>query len=397
MRRFGRPIKRPGCNTYSSRVYDDTTRKANWRSTGVRSLEAARAVIRQWEHDEVLGPERAAEERALRVGVAFHDAYEAWIASKQATTSPKNVATLRGHGKFWLAAFGDMPLAEIDRAVFERYRTKRRAGTLIPEALIASDRKPRKPRAVSITTMNNDRRRLSNFFEYCIDEEWVSRNPIARTKPISGEPTRHGVALSEDEERRLVACCRSGVSKQVHRNGRAHSQSWPSPDYLAPLVVVALRTGLRRRTLQSLRWKDVDLEAGMLTVPGEFVKTGHDLRRPLSRDVGEGLSAYRASLAGGENATRRLASGARIFGLDPESDSAYRPFKNAARRAGLPDLTFHDLRRVFLNALRSAGVDLDVATFLTGHADLRTVEKHYRLVGDDEARAAIDALDQARA
>ena len=59
----------------------------------------------------------------------------------------------------------------------------------------------------------------------------------------------HGVALSVEEERRLVTACRAS---------RARS--------LLPAVVVALQTGLRYSELRTLRWTQVDFLNAQLAV-----------------------------------------------------------------------------------------------------------------------------------
>ena len=57
----------------------------------------------------------------------------------------------------------------------------------------------------------------------------------------------------------------------------------------------------------------------------------------------------------------------------------------------------HDCRRIFLNRLRDAGVPLETAMALTAHKDVRTVQKHYREVGDRDLREGIERLDGAPA
>ena len=59
----------------------------------------------------------------------------------------------------------------------------------------------------------------------------------------------------------------------------------------------------------------------------------------------------------------------------------------AARRAALT-LTFHDLRRIFLNRLREKSISIETAMALTGHRSLKVVMEHYREVPEKDLREA---------
>jgi integrase len=90
--------------------------------------------------------------------------------------------------------------------------------------------------------------------------------------------------LSDDEEARLrtALIARDDVRRAAResannwRRERGYQQ-WAVPDrytdYLAPLVLLAINTGLRRGELLQLRWRDLDLQRRMLTVCGEVAKT----------------------------------------------------------------------------------------------------------------------------
>ena len=71
---------------------------------------------------------------------------------------------------------------------------------------------------------------------------------------------------------------------------------WIAAYYLYPLVLTAIRCGFRRRTLLSLRWKDLDLSNGVWRIPAEFMKTAEDYQAPVPRSVVKELRAYRARL-----------------------------------------------------------------------------------------------------
>jgi integrase len=160
-------------------------------------------------------------------------------------------------------------------------------------------------------------------------------------------------------------------------------------------VATALRTGLRRRTLLSLRWQDADLKGGTWNIPGEAMKTARPYTQPIAPSVVAELTAYRRRLLEKKGATA-VKPGAPIFQLGAGA-TFKRAFKSAVERAGLKGLTFHGLRAAFLNRLRDRGIPIDVAAELTGHASLQVLMKHYREVPAAETRKAVQALDQVEA
>ena len=60
----------------------------------------------------------------------------------------------------------------------------------------------------------------------------------------------------------------------------------------------------------------------------------------------------------------------------------------------MPGLIFHDLRRSAVRNLVSAGVDQTVAMKITGHRTV-SVFQRYRIVSDDDVRAALERTEAA--
>ena len=69
-------------------------------------------------------------------------------------------------------------------------------------------------------------------------------------------------------------------------------------DRLCPLYVVAIHTGLRQGELLALRWSDVDLEAGTLTVTGTLDRKIRQRTDPEDRQVTAQRAAHPASHGG---------------------------------------------------------------------------------------------------
>lgn len=151
---------------------------------------------------------------------------------------------------------------------------------------------------------------------------------------------------------------------------------------------VAVNTGLRRGELLGLRWRDVDLDAGDLTIMqtctaidhkiviGPGTKTGGGRSVSIDADTVAELKALRA-----RQAKERLAVGEgwRDHGLvftrpdgaplDPDRFSE-RFIRMAQRHPDLPRLRFHDLRHTHASILLAAGVPLAVVSKRLGHSSI---------------------------
>jgi integrase len=138
---------------------------------------------------------------------------------------------------------------------------------------------------------------------------------------------------------------------------------------LACMMRVSYLTGMRLGDVLRLKWADIDAE-GISYAAG---KTG-------KRAVVLWSDALREAIAD----SRRLARSEAVYVFEGRSKrtgrwAGYTPggvkamFRRVKIKAGLPDVTFHDLRR-------KAGSDVEAghATELLQHGDARITRKHYR-------------------
>jgi integrase len=71
-----------------------------------------------------------------------------------------------------------------------------------------------------------------------------------------------------------------------------------------------------------------------------------------------------------------------------------REFIPLLRRAGLPQVRFHDLRHTAATIMRREGVNLEVVSEVLGHADPATTMRIYSHVQPDMQATALAALDR---
>ena len=142
-------------------------------------------------------------------------------------------------------------------------------------------------------------------------------------------------------------------------------------DRLEALYVLAVTTGLRQGELLGLRWDDIDLEVGTLQVRRTLTtaKGGPVLSAPKTKGSRRtvklsptALEALRSHLARQLEEIDRVGSLWREKGLIFAAEVGEplrrqyvtaRRFKPLLRRAGLPEIRFHDLRHTCATLLLS--------------------------------------------
>ncbi len=170
-------------------------------------------------------------------------------------------------------------------------------------------------------------------------------------------------------------------------------------DRLEALYVLAIHTGMRQGELLALRWEDVDLEAGVLRVKG--TKTARSRRTvKLSQTAVEALNGH---------LTRQLEEIDRVGSLWQENGLVFaskigtplnrhnltqRSFKPLLRRAGLPEIRFHDLRHTCATILLSKGVHAKFVQELLGHATIAITLDTYSHVLPGMGGGTADAMDE---
>lgn len=159
----------------------------------------------------------------------------------------------------------------------------------------------------------------------------------------------------------------------------------------ATMILVALRTGLRRSELRALQWTDIDLDAGRITVNRAFddrgaivpPKNGRAREVPLSDDVVEDLRLHGT----GADAPWVFGSPAPFTQRQME-----RPIERACKRAGLRSVGWHALRHTFASHLVMRGVSLKAIQELGGWSSL-TMVLRYAHLAPDARRDAVQLLD----
>ena len=183
-------------------------------------------------------------------------------------------------------------------------------------------------------------------------------------------------------------------------------------DRLGALYALAITTGLRQGELFGLRWEDVDLEAGKLSVrqtlttPKGGRRLGPPKRSKSRRSVKLTTGAVKALRAHRE---RQLEEREKLAELWQDHDFVFttqvgtplnrhnffrRCYKPLLEEAGLPrSIRFHDLRHTCATLLLSKNVNPKIVQELLGHANIsQTMDTYSHMLPDMQERAA-SAMD----
>ena len=206
---------------------------------------------------------------------------------------------------------------------------------------------------MSPASVNRHLALLKHLFTLAVQWGRATGNPVKSVRPFRENNARVRY-LTPDEEARLLQVC---------------------PERYRPIVIVALHTGLRKGELLGLRWRDVDFEAGALTV--ERSKHGEAKRLPMNSLVAEILKGLPRNDP---------------YVFPPEQCRwVGQAFQGIVRKANIPDFHFHDLRHTFASRLAMAGVDMLTIKELGGWKTLGMVTRYAHL-SPDHKRAAVERL-----
>jgi integrase len=181
------------------------------------------------------------------------------------------------------------------------------------------------------------------------------------------------------------------------------------PD-LATFIMLAASSGARRGEILALRWRDLDLDRGRLTIERGIVRVGDDIveqgtkthqSRRISLDAGTvgALKAHQASMAARANdAAAAIASDSFVFSHSADGstpwhpDSTTRAFRKICQQAGVTGVRLHDLRHYVATRLLAAGVDVRTVAGRLGHRNPSTTLNVYSHFVPETDQGAAETL-----
>jgi integrase len=329
---------------------DPLTGKRRQRKKTCATRTEAQKVLRTWQAEISSG---VVVERSART---VRDLMEFWLESHAQRISPRTLAgyqdTVRVH---IIPLLGTVEVQKLTPEALQGFFTKKiKAGT-------------------GARTLRLCHLHLRQALRLAVKMGWVTRNVADLVSPPRHSP-REMTAWTAEEARRFLGV----ASQSIH----------------GPIWIVALATGLRKGELAGLRWVDVNMEKGTLSVrqnvgtlrgaveikPPKTAAGKRDVHVPAA--VLEALKAHKARqnkhrLSLGEAWQDHGLTFPSAIGTPIHPDNLDIDFNRLISRAGVPRIRIHDVRHSYATLAIDLGAPIKAVSEALGHADVATTLRTY--------------------
>lgn len=291
-----------------------------------------------------------------------------WLERRRNQIRPSALATYRGVVRRHLGPhLGSIPLPELDRRAIETFYVR----------LLDSGGRDGEP--LSARTIQLVHAVLRTALKDAQLDGLIQTNPAAQART----PKRDLLATEVEDELQVW------TSDQA-----AHFLECVDDHPLRALWHLALGTGARRGELVGLRWQDVDLRAGTVTVRRSLTvidgvarllrtKTSRSRRLTIGASVVDALERHRAEQAAQPVRAGDEGHDAWNLVFTTETGRYVHPstlsweFHDLVRTLSLPAIRLHDLRHTNASLLLELGVPVKVISERLGHATIVTTMDIY--------------------
>jgi integrase len=254
-----------------------------------------------------------------------------------------------------------------------------------------------KATGVGARSVNRHVQALKQFGRWLETTRRIQFDPVAALRQLNEAEDRRHVrrALTPEEAQRLIDAARTRLLSWTHRGKTVRPTAPEEQTRLARLgetraliYALALGTGLRKGEIRRLRWCDLDLERGLVTVTAASAKS----RRVQTVDLHESLvAALKVARPRSAAATDRVVPP----GAFPNTLTLHRDLE-AAAIAREDDqgrvVDFHALRTTFVSWLAATGAHPRTAQALARHSSIDLTMNVYTDLRLVNTKGAVDRL-----
>ena len=291
-------------------------------------------------------------------GYTFKEVADQWWEIEVEQLSPSTERGYKNSTRRAVEALGDLLISEVTTADITKYLHR-----LARQGL-------------SKKTVKNHKIVVSRIMHFATVECYIKHNP-ARDAEMPRNLT--------EKKRRAAPPCEENAIKS------AADDEWLLPYF-------ALMTGMRRGELLGLKWSDIDMEHGLISVQRSVWYNGSQpYIKSTKTEAGERVIPILAPLRKRleEEFEKHPNTNHYVFGDEhPLTEKAYRlRYKKYKERVGISS-TLHQLRKSFATAAVDANVPPDVLKEIIGHKDISTTMNIYAEVREDRIKEAGNALSK---
>lgn len=283
---------------------------------------------------------------------------------------------------------GFLPLQEVDKLALQRHYND-----------MYDDGK-------SYSKIKNCNKLLNKFFNYCLSEGYILRNPCFRIDLEAYDDSNNELVIDDDlEDEGKIETLSEDEIKTL----------WQSDinKKLKIIIKFAVGSGLRQGEILALNQSDVDLDKMEVTVTktlsyvkvfkgdGTYKyetlvtkpKTKTSRRKvPLPEALKKELTELKKirleeQLKLGSAYTKNDLLFPSETGTYMNARNLVRSWERALKQLGLPFKTFHSTRHTFASQLIERGVKIETVSRLLGHASIKTTERYIHVLQSSKAEA----------
>ena len=318
----------------------------------------------------------------LTFGVFLKDIYEPWV-SENRKSAINTLYILSSNFGF----LSDTPLDEITISQIEQWRSgKKKSG-------------------LKASTLNRRITALKAAINWAVKRNLIENNLLAKLEKLSERDSEKIVRyLSDDERKRLMSALdeREAELRQARNSHNEWLKTRNLPetptldnkefvDHVKPIVLLSLETGIRKKSMLSLEWRDIDFKNRNVMVRAAIDKKEKDYFVPLNELAFETFSLWKAQ-------SKHTSPGSLVF-PSPQTgkimDNCNTAWRSLLKRANIQNFRWHDMRHDFASQLVMGGVDLNAVRELLGHSDMKMTLRYAHLAPENKLQA-VKILDKKR-
>ncbi len=230
---------------------------------------------------------------------------------------------------------------------------------------------------LSWKTVKHIRTLFGTIIEAAVKDDFMADNPVRRTRLPRRGPVEEKSPIETETVKELI--------EKLHEPSRS-------------IAALLARTGLRIGELLALRWQDIDLEKGLLSV-NQTVYEGHfdepkskrsKRRIPLGPRCVETLAALKRT----EATPSTLVFSARNGSPLSRRNLLNRQLKPAAKALKLTGVNWHWFRHAHATLLDSTGAPIGTTQALLGHSSSEITRGTYVHSIPADARQAVEDVER---
>jgi integrase len=300
------------------------------------------------------------------------DHYSPWVVENRRSGKETVDILNRAFGDFM-----DWPVEEISMLTVEQWRTK-----------------TRREKGLKASSLNRRITALKALLNWAVKRGIIEANPMGQLERLREEDSNTKVRyLSPEEKERLFAALdeREKLIQDAREKSNLPDLSESAfADYLKPMIIVSLNTGIRKGSLFQLRWSDIDFQEGILTIQPSAEKSSKLLHIPMNEELEETLKTWQQQTRGkGDDLVFPSPKTGKVL------SNCQTAWENLLERAGIENFRWHDMRHDFASQLVIQGIDLNTVRELLGHADLKMTLRYAHLAPGNKLQA-VRALGKKR-